>query len=66
MATIATNDLKDFLQNLADDICFSDHESGDICMRDYAGGNTADAFQMGAYEGQIQLARQLLVLFFKD
>lgn len=66
MTNATPPDLKEFLQNLADDDCFSDNEFEDDCLEDFAGGNVDDAFKMGENEGRVQLSRQLLQLFFKE
>lgn len=58
--------LKIYLETLAKRKAWYDKmEDGSTIVDDFAGGNVDDAYEGGCRDGEISLARELLVTYFK-
>lgn len=49
------------LKHLARSECYMDDEDEDKVIDDYAGGNVDDAFYAGEHQGEVLLARDVLI-----
>lgn len=58
------DDLKKHIQIIAEQDSYDDDENFDLL--EACGGNYDDAYYLGAENGEISLARELLALFFKE
>lgn len=54
------NKIREMLEELTKEKCWSDELSDDCIVNDFAGGNIDDAFYGGQRDGEIMLARRLI------